>query len=1052
MSRLGYGVIILLCGVSLNAFAASGSVKRGSAKITGGNVRQVASQPQSTAAAAVYRVGQRLLTFAAKFGIAPSTTRNTTAVARTSSGFFPSLPLQVSAVSGPLPKVMRWNSALGTPRYMEFTPTTQGKATAGIPTRTQAISIARNFLVANKVLLKIEDPDAEFSLMSARTDKRGYTHVRFQQTYRGIEVWAKDVYVHINDKGQVVSFNGVYAPTPASVASVQESVTSAGGIETASADLKGKGYTEEVPAPYRQILKYNGPSAMKVIWLDRLNVPHLAWFVEVRTGLAHDWYYFVDAVSGNVLRSYDNVDHDGPTTSSGTDLNGVTRTFGSYQISGTYYMIDTAEPMYDASHSQVPDNALGAIITLDLKSTDLSAQSQFYYVTSASNSWTDPSSVSAEYNAVVTYNYYRSVFGRNSIDDSGMTIYSLVHVTSDGQSMENAYWNGGLMAYGDGGQVFKPLAGGLDVAAHEMTHGVTQHSANLEYVDQSGALNESMSDAFAVMVDTLNWTIGEKVMKDLVDYPTGALRDMADPHNGGTTGSAPWQPANMSEFVSTTDDNGGVHTNSGIPNHAVYLLATSIGRSETSRIWYRALTNYLTRSSQFVDARIATVQAVTDLYGASSNEVAAVKDAWSAVGVTDSVGSAPPPVSKITGANWLLVTNTDPGDPNSLYMTKTSISSTSDYSPLSTTSVGSKPAVADDGSIVIFVDGDHNLRALYTDPSNPQESILDTSGVWGSVAIGPGLSSIALTSKYIDTTIYYLDLTSNVAKDFKIVTQSFDGPDAKTALFADEMSFDPSGELLLFDAFNQIPGQGDTLSYWNIDLLDVTSEKMVNVFPPQTDINLANPSFSKTSTYRFTFDYWDNASSNDYVMTADFNTGKTGIVTGPQSVLGYPTYSADDDTIAYHTAVEYQSALHDGVNKMPLQTDLLAGTGSPLSHTVDATYPVWFIIGTRTTDVHQNPQKNPVAFSLLQNYPNPFNPSTVISYQLSAVSNVTLRIYDVLGREVATLVNGRQNSGQHSVVFDAGNMPSGVYFCRLSAAGSEGAVSSTSVRKMILLK
>ncbi len=936
---------------------------------------------------------------------------------------------------------------------MQFTPPAGGNTAATVPNRSQAISIAKNFLESNKLLLKIQDPSTEFSLLSAKTDQQGFTHVRFQQAYQGVEVWAKDVYVHMNNKGQVVSFNGVYTPTPSSLHGVKPSLSSDEGIQTALADLKRKGYSTGVPSPYRRILKYNGPSAREVIWHDRLHVPHLAWFVEVRTGLDHDWYYFVDAVSGNVMRSYDNVDHDGPATSSGTDLNGVTQSFGSYQIGGTYYMIDAAEPMYNAAQSQVPDNALGAIITLDLKNTDLSSQSQFYYVTSTNNTWTDPAAVSAEYNAAVTYNYYRTTFGRNSIDDSGMTIYSLVHVTSNGQGMENAYWNGGLMAYGDGGQVFKPLAGGLDVAAHEMTHGVNQHSANLEYVDQSGALNESMSDAFAVMVDTLNWTIGERVMKDLVDYPSGALRDMADPHNGGSVGSAPWQPASMSEFVSTTDDNGGVHTNSGIPNHAVYLVAISIGRSEASRIWYRALTDYLTRSSQFVDARIATVQAATDLYGATSNEVSAVKDAWTSVGVADASGSPPPPVSTITGANWLLVTNTDPADPNSLYMTKTSISSNSDLLAVSTTSVGSKPAVSDNGSVIIFVDGSHNLRAISTDPTNLQETVLDSSGVWGSVAIGPGLSSIALTSKYIDTTIYYLDLTSQQSKTFKIATQSYDGPVAKTALYADEMSFDPSGTLLLFDSYNEIPGaQGDTLTYWNIDLLNVSSGTMVNVFPPETNINLANPSFSKTSTYRFAFDYWDNAASTDYVMAADFNTGNSGMVAGPQTVLGYPTYSADDDTIAYHTIVNYQSALHGGIEKMPLQADLLTGTGSPISHTVDATYPVWFIIGKRATDVQDTRVKQPVAYGLMQNYPNPFNPTTTINYQLPVSGYVVLTVYDVLGREVRTLVRGRQSAGARSVVFDAGNIPSGVYFCRLSVVGSEGAVFQSSVRKMVLLK
>ncbi len=1051
MGRRNYVVIIVLCAISLSVSPATGSGN--TKKVKTAALRQVANQPQSFTLTAVQKVGQRLLSFAARSGLAPAGIRIASGTSTSFSGFFSSLPLQVQQAARAVPEVIRWNTSLDTPRYMKFTPANQEIKTMGIPNRTQAASIARNFLETNRVLLKIHDPASEFSLVSSRTDKHGFTHIRFQQTYQGIEVWAKDAYVHINDRGQVTSFNGVYSPTPSSLNGVQESVTSADGISIALTNLKSKGFSGDVPAPYRKILKYDGPSARKVIWIDRFGVPHLAWFVEVRTGLDHDWYYFVDAKSGSILRSYDNVDHDGPTTSSGADLNGVTRNFGSYQVGGAYYMIDAAQPMFDAAHSQVPDNPIGAIVTLDLKSADLSAQSQIYYVESTNNTWSDPSTVSAQYNAAVTYNYFRTVFGRNSIDDSGMTIISVVHVTSNGQPMDNAYWNTKLMVYGDGYQFYKPLAGALDAGAHEMTHGVTQHSANLEYLDQSGALNESISDAFAVMVDTLNWTIGENVIKDLTDYPTGALRDMADPHNGGAPGSMAWQPSSMSEYVSTTDDNGGVHTNSGIPNHALYLVASSIGRAKASRIWYRALTDYLTRSSQFIDARISTVQAATDLYGSSSSEVSAVKNAWNAVGVTDANGSAPPPVSKITGGNWLLVTNTNPADPNSLYMTKTTVSSSSDYSSLSATPVSSKPAVSDDGSIVIFIDADHNLRALKTDPQNPQETVLDSSGVWGSVAIGPGLSSIALTSKYIDTTIYYLDLTSNVAKSFKIVTQSYDGPGAKTALFANEMSFDPSGKLLLFDAYNQIPGaQGDTLTYWNIDLLDITGGSMVNVFPPENGINLANPAFSKTSTYRFTFDHWDNASSSDYVMAVDFNTGQLGVVAGPQDVMGYPSFSADDDTIAYHTMVNYQSALHDGINKMPLQADLLTGSGSPLSHTVDATYPVWFIIGTRTTGVQTVHQNAPVVFQLMQNYPNPFNPTTTINYQLANSSHVVLKVYDILGREVATLVSGLQAAGSHSIVFNASNIASGVYFCRLSATGQDGAVSYASSRKMILMK
>lgn len=1041
MRGLLYGLFVVIVGFSVSAHSETRlhGLKKGNSG-GGKSVSNLSRQPISA-----LRAGQNLAAFTSRLSVSTNSTGHSLKTASVGSNLFQKFPLKIQAVSGNAPTKIKWNRELGTPRYMEFVVDT--KAPASIPDKATAINIARQFLRRNAELLKIQNPDDEFTFTSSSQDKEGFTHVRFQQRYNGTEVWAKDAYVHLNTSGQVFSFNGVYVPSPTSLSGAQYHLSESDGIQTTTADLKGKGMSTDVKSQFKKMMRYGGPSARKVIWVDAFHVPHLALFVEVRTGIDHDWYYFIDGVDGKILRSYDNVDHDGPVQGSGVDLNGVTRSFSVYQVGSTYYLLDASQAMYDAAHSQIPDNAIGAIMALDLRSTDLSSQSQFYYVTSTNNTWTDASTVSAQFNAAITYNYYRTTFGRNSIDDSGMTIYSVVHVTSNGASMANAFWNGGLMAYGDGGQVFNPLAGGLDVAAHEMTHGVTQHSANLEYVDQSGALNESISDAFAVMVDTSNWQIGEQVMKDLVDYPTGALRDLSNPHNGGSAGSASWQPAAMSEFVSTTEDNGGVHTNSGIPNHALYLVASSIGRSAASHIWYKALTNYLTRSSQFVDARIATVNAAGELYGQSSSQVTAVKNAWSSVGVTDSVATPTPPPTQVMGPNWLLVTNTSPSDPNTLYMAKTVIQSNSDYSALSTTTVSNRPAVSDDGSLVIFVDGDHKLRALYTNPGNPQEAFLDTSSVWESVAIGPGLSSIALTSIYIDTTIYYYNFNTQQAQDFKIATQSYDGPPAKTALYADEMSFDPTGNLLLFDCYNQVPGaQGDTLRYWNIDLLDVTSGKMVNVFPQQSGIDLANPAFAKTSTNRFTFDYLDEKASNDYVMAADFNTGNSGIVSGPQNVLGFPTYSSDDDTIAYHTLVDYQSALHDGIDKMPLLSDQLTGSGTAQSHSLDAAFPVWFAIGTRVTGVQTRGGGIPAEFSLSQNYPNPFNPSTTITYAVPEKEIVSVKVFDILGQVVETLVNEEQSPGTYTVKFEGGALSSGLYLC-VARAGNYSAI-----RKMLLLK
>jgi bacillolysin len=207
-----------------------------------------------------------------------------------------------------------------------------------------------------------------------------------------------------------------------------------------------------------------------------------------------------------------------------------------------------------------------------------------------------------------TYDYYASTFGRDSYDGAGAELVSFVHY---GVGYENAFWDGFEMVYGDGFAV-------NDVTAHELTHAVTERTAGLEYVDQSGALNESISDQAGWDVDPGDSTMGE-------DLPIGAIRDMRNPGAFG-------QPPTASQYVCTSSDNGGVHTNSGIPNKVYANLVDALGRSGAEQVRYRAQTTYLGPNATFADARAAEEQAASDL-GISS---AAVGNAWQAQGVTAS--------------------------------------------------------------------------------------------------------------------------------------------------------------------------------------------------------------------------------------------------------------------------------------------------------------------------------------------------------------------------------------------------------------------------------
>ncbi len=261
----------------------------------------------------------------------------------------------------------------------------------------------------------------------------------------------------------------------------------------------------------------------------------------------------------------------------------------------------------------------------------------------------------------VTYDLYNDIYKRNSIDGSGMRIDSTVHYQ---RSYDNAFWNGEQMVYGDGDEdlpanerIFNRFTIALDVIGHELTHGVTQYEAKLTYSLQPGALNESMSDVFGSLVKqySLNqsasqadWIIGQGLLTSNVNGV--GLRSMKAPgtaYDDPVLGKDP-QPAHMKDYVTTISDNGGVHINSGIPNHAFYVVAVELGGfawEKAGQIWYVTLKDKLTASSNFQDCANLTYQVAGELYGAGSIEQQAVQKGWVEVGLTPSGGggTTPPP-------------------------------------------------------------------------------------------------------------------------------------------------------------------------------------------------------------------------------------------------------------------------------------------------------------------------------------------------------------------------------------------------------------------------
>lgn len=266
-----------------------------------------------------------------------------------------------------------------------------------------------------------------------------------------------------------------------------------------------------------------------------------------------------------------------------------------------------------------------------------------------------------------TYDLFWDVYQRNSIDNQGMNLVSTVHYD---KSYDNAFWNGHQMVYGDGDEdmpvaqrLFNRFTIALDVIGHELTHGITQNEANLVYYNQPGALNESVSDVFGSLVKqkqrgqtarAADWIIGEGLFT--ANVKGEGIRSMKAPgtaYDDPVLGKDP-QPGHMKDFVSTTQDNGGVHINSGIPNHAFYIAAYELNGfawEKAGRVWYLTLTDKrLTASATFQNFAELTFQIAGERYGANSLEQQAVRKGWTEVGIEL---AALPPEPEPTGDGCL---------------------------------------------------------------------------------------------------------------------------------------------------------------------------------------------------------------------------------------------------------------------------------------------------------------------------------------------------------------------------------------------------------------
>jgi hypothetical protein len=698
--------------------------------------------------------------------------------------------------------------------------------------------------------------------------------------------------------------------------------------------------------------------------------------------------------------------------------------------------------MFNAGQSTIPDNAVGAIITLDANNTN---NDNITYVASANNSWGDASSVSAHYNGSVTYDYYLNTHSRNSINGQGGSIISIVNVADqNGGSMANAYWNGQAMFYGNGGGIFYPLAGGLDVAAHEMTHGVVQNTANLEYQDEPGAINEAMADIAGAMVDRGNWQIGETVTPVSTDFPTGTLRDMSNPHNGGSSfNDHSYQPMHVNEKYTGSADNGGVHINSGIINYAYYQLAESISKNKAEKLFYRALANYMTKTSQFIDCRLAFEQAAKDIYGNGSTEHNAVANAFYAVGIGESGtggsgGSGTPDELEVNpGQDFLLSYDVNPYDVNTLYISNTS---GQNFIPISQTALKRKPSLVDNGSIGVMITTSNQMKTIEMSGSYA-EDLLSNEFIWDNVAVSKNGNRIAAITTSIDSAIWVYDFTLGQWAKFHLYSPTFtQGEIVNNVLYADALEWDYSGQYLVYDAYNELENNsGENIDYWDVGFIKVWDNAssswgdgdIFKLFAGLPEgVSIGNPSFSKNTPFILAFDYFNSFTNETEIMGANIETGEVNTIF-ENAVLGFPNYSKYDNKLVF-------SALNNSgdevVGVIGLAADKISPSGGASVLISDAKWPLWYATGNRSLLGVDDKEIEPSVFTNV--YPNPVCNKLNVSITTDKNKAYSLNVNDLYGR-LLIHKSGSTGTNISQIGVDVSNLPNGTYFISISVDGKQ---------------
>lgn len=942
-----------------------------------------------------------------------------------------------------------------------------------------AESIALQYIVSLQPA-GIQNPAAEFGIKKVQFDERsGNYHVKLQQQYKGVPVFGAELIAH-TQKGMFTSANGRYAPTP-NIETVLPAISAATAISKV-VDHIGR---DKVKANWTpdQLEVIGGQQFTSALVIYRVktqdNKPRLAWQIKAYPNMLSQRSYFVDAQTGDVLHYYNasctfHQHKDGqtncdahtsenevnvprkqdlmfgaappppPVTGSGIDLEGNMQNFGAWQhTDNKRYLIDATKSMFIAAGSSIPNGTMKGVIAT--RNQNNVYDGPLSHITSTTNTFNDANAVSAHVNSAICYDYYLNTFNRNSIDGAGGSINVVVNVTDEDGAMDNAYWNGTAMFWGNGNTVFSPLAQSLDVAGHEMTHGVVENTAGLIYENESGALNESFSDIFGVMMDRDEWGIGDGIML-AGQSPTGLLRDLSDPHNGSSDGDDWWQPNHYSERSTGSEDNGGVHKNSGIPNFAFYKFAThpDVSKEVAEQVFYYTLRDRLTSSSRFIDLRLAVIAEATEYN--TPEVVAAAKEAFDAVGITSGNPTATAPkLQPGTGNEYILSVTED-----DQYLDLSEKDGTF-ITTLYEDGLLERPSVTDNGEQIVFVNADHQIMGIeiaYNSPTEIQYNVgvISQDTIWRNVAISKDGRFLAALTNFYDNKVVFFDLADPIGptpREYFLVNPTFTQgtPWIDNVAWADVLEFDYSGQYLAYDALTVTESaDGEDLSHWDIGLLkyrengqytSVDTPKIRKLITGLPDhVGVADPAFAKNSPNIIAFDYYvdlPNGGVEYSTYVANTETNKNGRVVANSKDLGYPCFTTKDDQLLFN-----DENLFGGLNLriQKLKANHIEPTGNPTNIVLGHRWGVWLNNSTRVLTGSSSTTDFAAKMLPITVSPNPTTGITQINLTLTRSSAAKIQVLNVYG-QLMMEQNMTTIAGENTLMLDVKPLAPGTYFVNL---------------------